>query len=240
MKPPRTGFTLMELLVVITIIAILAALLIPTINLVRSQARKSNCLNRQKQIALAIEGYRGENDSRYPHSQNSSSSDRFDVETFGATPVYSPFAYSKPEYSGPQPYLWCALIDYDIAPPTTTGVMPSIWRCPNRQGTGTSGGKPYYRGTNGNWKTNFRWNYVIVAGKLSSANFGITRARLIWDYVDPSWAKTDMVHKDGSSNVIYADLHGDLASWENYSALNIGKIWEKEDDNDWTLEGWRK
>ncbi len=48
------GFTIVELLVVITIIGILMALLFPAINAAREAARKGQCVNNQRQVGLAI------------------------------------------------------------------------------------------------------------------------------------------------------------------------------------------
>ena len=58
----RTGFTLVELLVVISIITILAALLFPAINAAREAARRAQCISQQRQVALAVltfEHFRG-------------------------------------------------------------------------------------------------------------------------------------------------------------------------------------
>lgn len=53
----RRGFTIVELLVVITIIGLLLALLIPAVQQARSAARRAQCLSNIRQIGIALHSY---------------------------------------------------------------------------------------------------------------------------------------------------------------------------------------
>ncbi len=59
------AFTLVELLTVIAIIGILAAIIIPTVGKVRANARNAQCLSRLRDWGVTIRLYAGDNKGRY-------------------------------------------------------------------------------------------------------------------------------------------------------------------------------
>ncbi len=66
MKKLQKGFTLIELMIVIAIIAILAAILIPNFLHARAESQTSACEGNEKQLATALEEYAVDNSGTYP------------------------------------------------------------------------------------------------------------------------------------------------------------------------------
>ena len=59
-KAHRSGFTLVELLVVVVVIAMLVAILLPAVQVARETARRAQCLSYQKEIGTAMIQYEGQ------------------------------------------------------------------------------------------------------------------------------------------------------------------------------------
>ncbi len=81
-RTQRSGFTLIELLVVISIISLLMSLILPAVQNARSAARRTQCLNRMRNLGIAIHGYAASsNGGKVPGYG------RFtEIETVGVTP----------------------------------------------------------------------------------------------------------------------------------------------------------
>src|SRR5438067_5343919 len=81
-KEPARGFTLVELLVVIGIIAVLIAVLLPALNRAREQAKITQCASNIRQLCASLINYAIENHGKFPPSGTF-----FDPNNTSATPA---------------------------------------------------------------------------------------------------------------------------------------------------------
>ena len=93
----KIGFTLVELLVVIAIIAILTAILLPSLRMAKDSAKGIACANNQRQLMLASQEYIGDYNSNLLAAGGCSWSSNFvslsylKVTSFPVCPSYAPF-----------------------------------------------------------------------------------------------------------------------------------------------------
>ena len=89
------GFTLVELLVVIAIIGILVGMLLPAVQAAREQARRTSCLNKIRNIALACVSYESAN-QQFPAAISNEGESLFVriLPMLDQTPLYDDFRAS--------------------------------------------------------------------------------------------------------------------------------------------------
>lgn len=87
------AFSLIELIVVIAIIGILAVLVTPQYQKFLARSESVACMNNLRQIGIAVLGYVGENNSKYPI-----------IEPNPEDPLYEPEAEATPMLEALEPY----------------------------------------------------------------------------------------------------------------------------------------
>lgn len=134
----RGAFTLIELLIVIAVIAILAALLLPALSRAKESVRATQCLSQMRQIGLAVQLYAEENEEEFPCSQHSAFSrgqltwGRAIAPQLGYDRVrwtnLLAGAYHCPSDRRPSPWSYGQNVYFELGPDDDYEGKPQTWR----------------------------------------------------------------------------------------------------------------
>ncbi|MDY0169153.1 MAG: DUF1559 domain-containing protein [Thermoguttaceae bacterium] len=150
-----SAFTLVELLVVIAIIGILIALLLPAVQAAREAARRMQCSNHLKQIALALHNYHSAHNA-FPYGTLDEATSTYHRRCTWFQQSW-PFLELQTAYD--QYAAWDGAWVMDT-PPSLKDMVPSMFVCPSDpMAPGFGGGGGYRSGGYG-----FQGNYVGCAG----------------------------------------------------------------------------
>jgi prepilin-type N-terminal cleavage/methylation domain-containing protein/prepilin-type processing-associated H-X9-DG protein len=101
-KKKNGGFTLVELLVVIAVIALLMAILLPALSKARTQAKRAMCLSGLKQLLTAWMGYADNSDGKLVNGGQAPAP--MNTTAYAATEPYWCSGFPTTDYPG---YDWC-------------------------------------------------------------------------------------------------------------------------------------
>jgi prepilin-type N-terminal cleavage/methylation domain-containing protein len=146
------AFTLVELLVVISVISLLMGILVPALSKARQQSKGIFCLNNLRQMVMAANNYVNENDGYYPLSGF------MDYDDLGKSYEWDYFkTLANGQVKEIEPgYLW------------HWQTNPKIQQCPAYDGSANSPGDPY---TGYNYNSSYIGGYMFqVSGELRGPN----------------------------------------------------------------------
>jgi prepilin-type N-terminal cleavage/methylation domain-containing protein len=242
-----SGFTLMELLVVIAVLGILAALLLPVLSKAKQTAYATYCLNNSKQLMTALHMYADDfNDWLPPNPEDGSAN----VWVYGymtnPDDATNTLYLTDPKYAKLAPY---------------TGSSPGIYKCPAdksghvrtfsmSQAVGTKPDPPP-AAVDGPWLDGNRTHAGDVwqtYGRFSSMNTPGPSA--LWIFIDENaisvndaafavsmetpteWVDWPGIYHNFGCSIAYADSHSETHHWmDSRTKADTGDYGPTEQDN---------
>jgi len=240
------GFSLTELMVVIAIIAIMAALMLPTLSKAKQQATAASCLNNQKQLASAFHMYTQDNSDRVVQMADyNTGADIYLAGGYWAGPVTPPSAWTGPEdalsavQAGLQTsnafYFYCNTVGSYHCPGdmrmlnTPTRSNPNGWAYDSYSRTQNLGGDPSddYWGARATYT---KMSAIPTPGTtfamLEDADWrGYNVGTWVVNWVEDSfeWQDPPAVSHIDVNSVAFADAHAELHRWTDSEVITAGR-----------------
>jgi prepilin-type N-terminal cleavage/methylation domain-containing protein/prepilin-type processing-associated H-X9-DG protein len=242
------GFTLIELLVVIAIIAILMAILMPSLNRAREQGKRAACLSNCKQLGLAWIMYTDDNDGKIVDGAagyNYSSGNRTETAWLGtcwasnySTGGQMPVDQQKLGIQAGS--LWPYVKQYKLyaCPTGTRGEMATYAAMDGVNGLNANNGRTgVSTGSNHVDAVGVRKGRTVLwLKKMSEITYPGPSKRMV--FIDEGWVTPDSYamnytsatwwdqppvrHSDGT-NVAMADGHSDFWKWKGATTIEQGR-----------------
>ena len=230
----RKAFTLVELLVVITIIGILIGLLLPAVQSARESARRTQCTNNLKQLGLGLSSYHTANRKFPPAMTMPVTENPQFTSKYGPNWVIATLPYLDEQTLYASFNLSAPLSDPSNAVPRAANLR--IMLCPTDAARNTV---PYNPGPTRkadgpNWA---RGNYAANGSVQQLQDYG--NGALSPDWTNNLWRgvmgcntslSLDQVHDGASSTVLLGELRAGVSPWDSrgtwaMSAVGASSLW---------------
>ena len=166
--PLRRAFTLVELLVVISVIALLAGLLLPALTQARRQARSTVCKNNLRQMGLATTLYVESNGGRLPYAWGVS----HNANTNNFQTLLIPYVLKDRFEAGGNT--------------EKSDFAKNVFRCPTRLKENHFRSHVNYPGTGNPWKISYGMNqYTSLNFPVSGGGFPSAKTAKLSDVARP-------------------------------------------------------
>jgi len=203
------AFALVELLVVITIIAVLSAVLVPALRRARESSRSVACFNNLRQLGLASSLYADSHDARFPSFRKWLYSSVGDLTT---GQIY-PYLNSRPVY---------------LCPTDKVALATQSGSSPTRPRTGAFGNRSHFR------DYSYAMNCGICHDPKISSFLEPAKTMLYMEgdlapmdcsgQVGPSAADRSLaLRHNEQGHLLWADLHIEKLAAEEYDVVSMTK-----------------
>jgi prepilin-type N-terminal cleavage/methylation domain-containing protein/prepilin-type processing-associated H-X9-DG protein len=231
----RSGFTLIEVLVVLGIIMILMAIILPAIEHVRHQAYRADCASNLRQVGQALVSYCNDNHGNYPRTKyvvgapltkgtGAAAADPFAVNGPDANDLTAPWFLLMRAQKLPPVLMLCPYNDVNVFEPDKANPMTRGNFTDYRKNLGYSFANPYpdAAALAGGYKLTGKTSASFAVA--ADLNPGMTRrgydARMA--VAGAAWSQMKLAnsgnHEKGGQNVLYGDGHVD---WKDNALVGV-------------------